>query len=286
MLLTRVLTAIVLLSLFVGSALWAPEAVFDGLLLLVISLAVFEWMRLLQTRSLYALLISFGFFLAGLFALQTAPAVAGAMAGEAGPLVLLYAFSALFWVIGAPVSMALHASAGGQRVAAKILAIALLWAAWLALVQADGQGKLFLLSVCLLVWMADTAAYFFGRAFGRRKLAPRISPGKTWEGVVGALIANLVLALVLAKTGWLSTAVAPSVFVGLDAALTTPLFMLVIVLITFVGVIGDLYESLLKRLANVKDSGRLLPGHGGVFDRIDALIAVFPVTMFVLSVIR
>jgi len=121
-----------------------------------------------------------------------------------------------------------------------------------------------------LVWIADSAAYFTGRAFGRRKLAPQISPGKSWEGVYGGLVAVGVYAawlLVVARDHGLAGASTPGAAV---AWIATALVL------TLLSVGGDLFESLLKRHAGVKDSGRTLPGHGGVLDRIDALLAAMP----------
>ena len=120
-----------------------------------------------------------------------------------------------------------------------------------------------------VVWVADIGAYFAGRAIGKRKLAPSISPGKTWEGVAGGLIAVLVLAAVatqfpqtfqaqlLLRYGWFK-------------------WVLLLSLMVFASVVGDLFESMLKRRADVKDSSALLPGHGGVLDRIDALVPTMP----------
>ena len=120
------------------------------------------------------------------------------------------------------------------------------------------------------VWVADIAAYFVGRAIGRRKLAPGISPGKSWEGALGAVAFVLVYGFVVAL-GWpalgLPRAADPSSVLGFAAAL---------MLITAVGIVGDLFESLAKRQAGVKDSGNLLPGHGGVLDRIDSLTSTLP----------
>jgi phosphatidate cytidylyltransferase len=121
-----------------------------------------------------------------------------------------------------------------------------------------------------IVWIADTAAYFSGRAFGRRKLAPEVSPGKTWEGVYGALAAVALYALCLLPFAHDAGFAAP-----VDAA-TVAAWLAFMLLVTAVSVIGDLYESLLKRHAGVKDSGHVLPGHGGVLDRADALLAAMP----------
>ncbi|WP_447554134.1 phosphatidate cytidylyltransferase [Vreelandella sp. EE22] len=126
------------------------------------------------------------------------------------------------------------------------------------------SGAVWLLFVLLLVWSADIGAYFAGRRFGRRKLAPRVSPGKTWEGVIGALVATAVLALGFAL--WQPMGMTGGVIL---VAMTA--------LVTFVSVLGDLFESMLKRFRDIKDSSNLLPGHGGVLDRIDSLTAAIPI---------
>jgi len=136
--------------------------------------------------------------------------------------------------------------------------------AWLATVLLQGRpGQL--LALMAVVWVADTAAYFAGRRFGRNKLAPGISPGKTWEGVFGALAGVTVYYLLLVRF-------APTLLGGFGFL---PGLILVGVLAAL-GVVGDLFESWMKRVAGVKDSGKLLPGHGGVLDRIDALTASLP----------
>jgi phosphatidate cytidylyltransferase len=150
--------------------------------------------------------------------------------------------------------------------------------AWLALVQARQLGLSFLLSVLLLVWMADVAAYFGGRAFGRRKLAPSVSPAKSWEGAISGLLGVCLLAAVWT---W-----ADAMGLGDQGSLYTRLWqlgpwlaILALLFLTAMSVAGDLLESLVKRSAGVKDSSQLLPGHGGVLDRVDALLPVLPLAM-------
>jgi phosphatidate cytidylyltransferase len=141
---------------------------------------------------------------------------------------------------------------------------------WVALVELQARSPWLVLAAMAFVWIADTAAYFSGRAFGRRKLAPEVSPGKTWEGVYGALVAVAVYAFLLMY-------LAPPT--GLATPLGTAEFAACIayaLLIAGVSIIGDLFESLMKRHARVKDSGKVLPGHGGVLDRTDALLAAMP----------
>jgi phosphatidate cytidylyltransferase len=140
----------------------------------------------------------------------------------------------------------------------------------LALYQLRTISPLLLLGFMAAIWISDTAAYFAGRAYGKHKLAPGISPGKTWEGVVGALVAVSVYALI-----W-------SQIAGEDARiiLLLPLLLGLVIL----GIIGDLFESLMKRHAGVKDSGNILPGHGGILDRIDALTSTLPAAVLALLI--
>ena len=147
------------------------------------------------------------------------------------------------------------------------LGLPVLLPAWLSLVALHGRGHAgpeLVLYLLVLVWGVDTAAYFAGRRWGRRKLCPHVSPGKTWAGLYGALLCGLILGAVF----------------GLGAGLVFPemlLFTLLTLVTVLASVIGDLLESLLKRSAAVKDSGTLLPGHGGVLDRVDSLTAAAPV---------
>ena len=141
---------------------------------------------------------------------------------------------------------------------------------WVAVTCMIIESATMLLSVLLIVWIADTAAYFAGRAFGKRKLAPHISPGKTWAGVIGAVLAVLLVALIV----WQFAPTAPIYSNGLFAAIGIVVALGLLALLVALSVIGDLFESLLKLQAGVKDSGQLLPGHGGVLDRVDALVPV------------
>jgi len=167
----------------------------------------------------------------------------------------------------------------GIRLVGGLLA---LWVAWLAAVQARLIGINFLLSILVLVWVADVFAYFAGRAFGlkftRRKLAPAISPGKSWEGVWGGMAGVVVLAL-----AWVwADASAQATVASLYSRLATRgwwLLLLGVVFMAAMSVVGDLVESLIKRSAGAKDSSRLLPGHGGVLDRVDALLPTLPIAM-------
>jgi len=150
------------------------------------------------------------------------------------------------------------------------LGVGLMISTWLALVvlhSRPDQGAHWVLYVMVLVWVADSGAYFAGRAFGRNKLAPEVSPGKTWEGVFGALAACALFAFGYAK------------FAGLESAALSSFILVCMVTVLF-SIAGDLLESLMKRQRGVKDSGKLIPGHGGILDRIDSLLAAAPVFLF------
>ncbi len=147
---------------------------------------------------------------------------------------------------------------------AATLAIIPAWASMVLIHTTSEQGHLWLLTALAIVWAADSGAYFAGRAFGRRKLAPRVSPNKTWEGLLGGLLAGLLVAV-----GFGSLA-------GLDMP-HLPGLLITTVVAVFASVLGDLYESLLKRHAGAKDSGSVIPGHGGVLDRVDGVLAALPI---------
>ena len=161
-----------------------------------------------------------------------------------------------------------------------------LWAAWLAVNQARALGVNFLFSVMVLVWVADSCAYFAGRSLGgrffARKLAPSISPGKTWEGVCGGMLGVLVLAWLWRYADAQMAAEQASIYTLL-AAKGLPLLLIGVVFLAAMSVVGDLVESLFKRSAGVKDSSALLPGHGGVLDRVDALLPTLPLAMMLFS---
>ena len=212
---------------------------------------------------------------------------AGALEQPPKPQRPLWLAAAAIWLLGAPLLLK-RGVAGWPRLASGfrlLLGAVILSAAWLGMMQLRLVGINTLLSAMCLVWLADTGAYAAGRALGKRKLAPSISPGKSWEGAAGGLLAVLLLA---AFWLWLDGAYAaqidaPSLYtqlqrkwgwLGLGAAL---------LLLTAMSVVGDLFESLMKRACGVKDSSQLLPGHGGVLDRIDALLPTFILAMAFLA---
>ncbi|MEO8976180.1 MAG: phosphatidate cytidylyltransferase, partial [Casimicrobiaceae bacterium] len=179
------------------------------------------------------------------------------------PLVaVVCGIATVFWALCAPCWVVARWSTR-SRWPMLLVGLLTLPALWLALVDMHAHSPLAMLGAMGLVWIADTAAYFSGRRFGRHKLAPLVSPGKTWEGVAGALLAVAVYAGLLAAT---RAATGGVILVWVAVA----------VVLASMSIVGDLYESWLKREAGVKDSGALLPGHGGVLDRIDALLAAMP----------
>src|SRR5581483_3287647 len=189
-------------------------------------------------------------------------------AGWPAPLVVIICgIATLFWLVVVPPWLHFRWPMRSKPIAA-LVGWMLLVPAWIALVQLRAQSPGRLLAFMAIVWIADTAAYFTGRAIGKRKLAPQISPGKTWEGVAGGAAGVLVYALVLALATPRVVGVA-----GTGAIAAWALFATAVALLS---VAGDLFESLQKREAGMKDSGSILPGHGGVLDRIDALLAALP----------
>jgi phosphatidate cytidylyltransferase len=181
-----------------------------------------------------------------------------------------FALAALFWFTAAPAWL-VFGWAPRQRPLLAATGILVLVPTWLAMVALRELSPYALLHVMALVWVADSVAYFVGRRYGKHKLAPAISPGKTWEGVLGGF-AGVAIYLMLTVLVVIGTQ-------AIGSNLPLPLFVVVVLgaPLTVASVIGDLFESWMKRQAGLKDSGSLLPGHGGVLDRIDALTATLPV---------
>ena len=280
MLRQRVITALVLVFILLGSLFFDSPWPFAALTLLLIAAAGWEWGRLNEAGPVLACGMGLSMaVLGGVVLLQ------GWRTAELPVPAVVWWLATGLWALAALV--ALRRGPPGwprlPRLARWTLGVLALWAAWLALAEARTVGINFLLSVLCLVWMADVAAYFGGRALGRRKLAPSISPGKSWEGVWSGLIGVLLLAaLWIAIDGWFRVD-GPSVFSRLLAGFGGLGMAAALVLLGGLSVVGDLLESLVKRAAGAKDSSRLLPGHGGVLDRVDALLPVLPAAMALTS---
>ena len=267
---TRILTALVLIPVTIAALLFLPPPEWAAITLVIVALASSEWAALTGYRKPSGLLLVAGILLIGVCMLF--PRWSGFDADGGWPEALVVSIcgaATLFWVVIAPAWLYF-----GWRIESKIVLTLVGWlallATWVAVVQLQARSPALLLALMAIVWVADSAAYFAGRRFGKRKLAPAISPGKTWEGVYGALIAVAVYALALlpfAEGAGYSAAIVPaSVIAWVALALA----------LAGVSIVGDLFESQLKRNRGVKDSGKLLPGHGGVLDRIDALLAALP----------
>lgn len=271
MLKQRVLTALALLAVLLPALFYPQIEPFALLTLLLIAAAGWEWARLNACENPSALLIGllFGLGLAALW--WWAPTL------PSRPFWLLVGLS---WLVLAALMLRRGVAGWGAwpRGPRLLIGLFLIASAWLALVQARQLGLAFLLSVLTLVWMADVAAYFGGRRFGQRKLAPTISPGKTWEGVFSGIAGVCLLALVWLWLDARGLTDQPSLFSRLWALGPLPA-LLAVLLLTAMSVAGDLVESLVKRSAGMKDSSQLLPGHGGVLDRVDALLPVLPLAL-------
>lgn len=266
MLKQRVITAVLLLAIVLGAAAIGRLAL-DAVLAILLGAAAFEWLRLAQHPVLLCAAAAF-VFAAVLLALQALGAFApDAFAGA------LAAAACLAWLLIAVIIV--RGARRGARVPhalSTVLALVLLSAAWVGLMRLLDGGFINLLSVLAIVWVADIAAYFAGRRWGKRKLAPAISPGKTWAGVGGAVLATLAVAFALGRLAPES----PLFSTLLQQKLAPLAALALLALLVALSIVGDLFESLLKRQAGMKDSGILLPGHGGVLDRTDAAIAVLP----------
>ncbi|WP_053159593.1 phosphatidate cytidylyltransferase [Pseudomonas sp. P1.8] len=258
MLKQRIITALILLPIALCGFFLLEGSGFALFIGLVVTLGAWEWARLAgftaqPIRVAYAAVVA-----AILFVLHVLPALAPWVLGAS----VLWWGVATYLVLTYPRSSEHWASA----VCKLVIGLLILLPAWqgLVLIKQESLGNWLIMAVMVLVWGADIGAYFSGRAFGKRKLAPQVSPGKSWEGVYGGLLLSLVItAIVGIARDWSFS----QMLMGLFGA----------AVIVFISVVGDLTESMFKRQSGIKDSSNLLPGHGGVLDRIDSLTAAIPV---------
>ena len=274
MLLTRVITALALLPVILAALFLASPAGWALFALVIALLGCWEWSRFC------------GFAGAGQGAYLAASAAIGAYVwllslrfapGNFAALALTaFILAAFFWLAGAPLWLGrLARPSPSMRAVAGWIVV---WPTWFALVVLRETSPWILLAIAALVWVADIAAYFAGKAFGRHKLAPSISPGKTWEGVVGGLLGVALYGAVLDVVAHHFDTPLDRVFQAAGGAIAIG----VMVVLAALSVVGDLFESWMKRGAGLKDSSNLLPGHGGVLDRIDALTAALPLAALAL----
>lgn len=259
MLKARVITALFLVAGFLAVLFWLPDPgpvlVFAG----IAAVAAWEWAGLLKSGLFGRAMFAAGVLLSCLLLWPTP---------QASAMVWLGGIASLFWLAIIPFWLK-----GGWSVAGAsgwVVGWLVIVPTWAALADLHARNPLLLLAVMALVWVADIAAYFTGRALGRHKLAPAISPGKTWEGVGGAML------------GVLAYGVGVGGRFGEVGGVALPLLAGFLLLLTALSVMGDLFESLAKRQAGLKDSGQLLPGHGGVLDRIDSQTSTLPLVAFTL----
>ena len=272
MLRTRVITAVCLAAVFFGALFLLPPLGWLVFSTLITVLAFWEWGGLMALRPVARwLLAAAAVGLVGIITIAF-PSALGLSDGSPDAWQLgryLYIPAACFWLLVVPMWLRWRWPLRSP-VLGIFTGVLVILPAWLAFIQLRQIGVGHLLAAMVLVWLADIAAYFSGRAFGRHKLAPNISPGKTWEGALGAGVAVMIVGLLCAA--WLPEGLAGQL--GLLAVLLAAL--------TAVSVIGDLFESMLKRQAGLKDSSNLLPGHGGVLDRIDSLTSTLPLVALIL----
>ena len=269
MLKQRILTAIPLVLIMLASILLFSSVVFALLMALVCALAAWEWAHLCGmtskvAKSLYVAQVMLCLCLCALGQYHW-PSLSYALILVAA----LWWWLALWWVARYPAGPTLRA----ESVAMRLLGMALLSTAWLSLFKLTQAESAWvgLIWLMLIIWSADIGAYAVGRCLGGRKLAARVSPGKTWSGFVGGLMASSVVSGL-----WLLWVVQPVQPLAVEGWVAALLGLLISLIVTLASVVGDLFESLIKRQCGVKDSGGLLPGHGGVLDRIDSLCAAAP----------
>lgn len=264
MLKTRIITALALLACFIPALFFLNHQLWSALMLILSLLALHEWASMIglskrQTQVYLLVSLLLAFFLMWQMAINFHVFFINVL--------WVFVVAAIFWVLCVPIWLARGWTS--KNIALNMLiGWLLLGSLWLALVCAQRIDPWLLLIMISTIWIADSAAYFAGKQFGRHKLAPSISPGKTWEGVMGALLGvslfGLAICHFLPHQNWI---IIPGLCV-----------------IAILGVYGDLLESYFKRQANLKDSGQLLPGHGGILDRVDGVIPALPVGILMIYI--
>lgn len=266
MLKLRIITAACLLLFFLAALFFLPAILWGMLLLGMTIIASREWCTLGQFNTKQTLVYLIVTTLLGgesLFVLSTVVDINPVTTDIVWP----YVASLLFWILIVPILLTLSKPVRNTAIMMLIGWVVLL-PILLAMYQLRAIDPMILIAFMGVVWISDTAAYFTGKKFGKHKLAPEISPGKTWEGVMGALLAVLCYAIAIGYY--------------LEETISFVVMLIsTVIALAILGIIGDLFESQLKRQAGIKDSGTILPGHGGVLDRIDALTSTLPVAVLI-----
>jgi phosphatidate cytidylyltransferase len=265
MLKTRVITAAILVAFFIPALFMLGNISWAYAMLVFCLLSLYEWGGMIQLNPLQNRLYVGFAAIAGLLAVYFLQQFGFHLFFFKS--LLVFAIVAIFWFFVVPIWFKTKTVISNKLLMAA-LGLLLIASLWLALICAKGADPLLLLVLLATIWIADSAAYFAGKNFGKHKLAPLISPGKTWEGVLGAMIAVTLFGAVIYLNDGL----------GFHQLLVFPALWL----IAGLGVMGDLFESLMKRQANLKDSGHLLPGHGGILDRVDGIIPSLPIAILMI----
>jgi phosphatidate cytidylyltransferase len=273
MLKTRIITAVILLAVLLPVLFFNYAPAFNAVVVAFLGAALWEASRLFKAPRPWL----------NAAALTAAFAYTFLLRDMNASSTFWMALGIMFWAMRFAPALKLGLppiDSKGSHMLGFLYCIALI-SCFVAIVVLFRHSATYLLSAMAIVWVADIGAYFSGKAFGKRKLAPSISPGKSWEGAIGGGIAVLLLSVLSimfsAGVPWLQDTFA----VQLQAHKGWFVTVLLLVLITAASVVGDLFESMLKRRAGMKDSSNLLPGHGGVLDRIDALVPVLPMAALI-----
>jgi phosphatidate cytidylyltransferase len=265
MLKTRVITAVLLFAFFIPALFILGNVSWAYAMLVFCLLGLYEWGGMIQLSSMQNKFYVFFAAFAGLLGVYLLQQFGFHQFFFNSLLVFLIV--AIFWIFVVPIWFKTK-TVICNKLLMSALGLLLIASLWLALICAKGADPLLLLLLLATIWIADSAAYFAGKNFGKHKLAPHISPGKTWEGVLGAMIAVTAFGAIIYFNDGL----------GFHQMVVFPGLWLIVGL----GVVGDLFESLMKRQANLKDSGHLLPGHGGILDRVDGIIPSLPIAILMI----
>lgn len=266
MLKQRIITAFILAPLFVWAIFSMSSHYFTQLLLIFVALGAWEFSYLIKFKRLIArLLLVVGIIACALIIQNNVQIIEFVLY-----LSILWWIVNLYWILSYPNKTNLWFNPFIVRVISGVLLLVPMWVALITLQQQYGS-KYFLL-LMLIIWGADSGAYFVGKAIGKRKLAPKVSPGKSIEGMIGGIGVALVVMVMFLQYQNIATKQYLS-------------YLLLTIIVASVSVLSDLFESLFKRISNIKDSGQILPGHGGILDRIDSLTAAAPFFLLGLDLI-